>query len=245
MTDARAVFETTVAKITSTQTPANLEKAKLLYHFFHDFESRYGELAQIRSLETRMAQLFPEDSNLTLFAERFYSPLMQRPVFDPTKVQLLLSPSQARPIAPPLPDTIVESVEDVARAVATSATAAAPVGYTQSPKRPLEDSDAEQPVRKLLRGESPLKGAAGRRQQQLLAQRQQAAAAAAGGPLPSTPAMPMSVPSGPAPLPPAIYSLLSAMPPARQWTETRFDANKMIDLIRGVDLGRAILRKAA
>ena len=33
---------------------------------------------------------------------------------------------------------------------------------TNSPKRPLEDAESEQP-RKIIRGESPLKGAAGRR----------------------------------------------------------------------------------
>ncbi|KAI4194992.1 MAG: hypothetical protein LQ350_007448 [Teloschistes chrysophthalmus] len=44
---ARVAFETVVNKLTAK--PETLPKAKPLYAFFHDFESKYGGLAQISS----------------------------------------------------------------------------------------------------------------------------------------------------------------------------------------------------
>lgn len=229
-TNARAVFETTVGKITAK--PENVGRAKLLYAFFYDWESKFGELTQAAKLEKRMGELYPEDPALTLFSSRYASRLIGPPPFDPCSVRLVLSITQIKPkMAVPMEE--MQALPSIEMAeVPVPVTASAPAStqqstYLQSPKRGLEDSDAELPARKLLRGESPLKGAAGRRQQQKLAReglgKQQVPAAL----------------SGPRPLPPAIYSLLSTIPPASAWRETRFDPAKLVDLLRSADLTRA------
>lgn len=227
MVDARAVFETTVSRITSSQTPEGLSRAKVLYHFFHDFEAKYGEHSQIRSIEARMARLYPQDPKLALFAKRFCSPEFQRPHFDPCQVQLVLSPTQTRMkvIPPPAQAEVVESTEAAQPAVTS-------LGYKSSPKRPLDESDMEVPARKMVRGDSPLKGAAGRRQQQQRQAREQMGSQNVVAPAYT------GTTAGPKPLPQVIYNLLGVMPPARQWTETRFDPQKMVDLLRGVDMSR-------
>jgi len=222
VTNARSVFETTVAKITSK--PAGIPRAKLLYSFFHAWESQYGELNQLTKIEKRMAELYPEDPALGRFARRFASSTIERPTFDPCAVRIIISPTQMRP-KPLLTEVPVPTIETVAPTPAL-------VGYTQSPKRPLEDSDAEQPARKLLRGESPLKGAAGRRQQQRQARE---------GLVTTTAATP-AVAKG---LPPSIHAILAMIPPARQWAGTRFDPQRMTDLLRSVDLTQATSRGGA
>ena len=149
--DARVVFETTVSRL--AQKPATLLKAKPMYAFFHAFESAHGELSQVIKLEKRISDLFPEDPRLASFSQRF-----AYEGFDPTAIRLILSPgTQARP-------KIIPSVE-----APPSVNNSPPNNYIQptySPKRPLpfEESDTEiNRPRKLIRGESPLKGAAGRR----------------------------------------------------------------------------------
>lgn len=215
VTNARAVFETTVSKITAKAE--NIPRAKALYQFMHDFESKFGEVAQINNLEKRMAELYPADRSMTRFSQRFSTSHVDFPVFDPCGVRLIVSPTQTRPkemMMPPVP-----TIETAPPAIAQS-------GYVQSPKRPMEDSDAEQPARKMMRGESPLKGAAGRRQQQQRQAREQYGSHL-GGPAP------------PKPLPAQISALLSIIPPARSWIETRFHPERMVDLIRSVDMTRA------
>jgi len=69
--DARVVFETVVNKL--GRKPETVARAKPLYAFFHDFESRYGELSQITKLEKRMSDLFPS-----------YSRGLTQPRFDPS-----------------------------------------------------------------------------------------------------------------------------------------------------------------
>ena len=134
------------------QKPGTLPKAKPLYAFFHAFEAGHGELSQVIKLEKRISDLFPEDPRLASFSQRFVYE-----GFDPTAIRLILSPgTQAR-------TKIMPSVE------APSVHNSPPNNYVQptySPKRPLpfEESDTEiNRPRKIVRGESPLKGAAGRR----------------------------------------------------------------------------------
>lgn len=202
-----------VSKITAK--PETVQRAKLLYHFFHEYESKYGELAQIAQLEKRMAELFPEDPALTRFAARFSNFTAVPPVFDPCTVRLHLSPSQTRPKMGAVPTNIptIETPQHV-----------------QSPKRAFDDSDAEQPVRKFARGESPLKGAAGRRQQQQRQARETHGSQLAPANLP------------PKPLPAQISTLLSSIPPAKSYVAVRFDPQAMVNLLRSVDPSRAMFR---
>ena len=105
----------------------------------------------------------------------------------------------------------------------------------QSPKRPLDsgaDSEAEQPARKLPRGESPLKGAAGRRQQQ----RQRAEGYGS-----------QSVTQGAKSLPREVNVLLSMIPNANTWSAAlpKLDPERTVGLLRGLDLARAVLGNTA
>lgn len=203
LTNARAVFETTVSRFLGANTPASTQKTKPLFAFFHDYESKYGELSQVVRLETRMSELFPEDPALKQFAARYSTSN-----FDPMSVHPIISPTQTRPKSLLYPSVeLADPVNSPIQKVIDSIT-------TNSPKRPLvlDDSDEAQP-RKILRAESPLKGAAGRRMNQ---QQQRPAAA-----LPVPP-----------PLPPQLAYLLSILPKASLYTDARFDAAKMVELIR-------------
>jgi cleavage stimulation factor subunit 3 len=103
--DARAVFETVVGKITSK--PENVQRAKSLFLFFHDYESQFGELAQITKLEQRMATLYPGDPQLQCFSQRFAGP-----TFDPTATRPIISPrTQMKPVMPSMP-AVTNSVDD-------------------------------------------------------------------------------------------------------------------------------------
>lgn len=94
---------------------------------------------------------------------------------------------------------------------------------TNSPKRPLDDADNEQnQPRKMVRGESPLKGAAGRR---LDAARRNNAAGGGNTPI-----------AGPAPLPREINFLLGIIPGAHTYQATRFSAEGMVALLRNTTL---------
>ena len=103
-------------------------------------------------IEDRMREKFPEDPTLALFSRRFIAP-----EFDPRVVRVIVSPAtQTKPKIIPIPSMEVPRDTPPKPSVQTG----------NSPKRPLplEDSDTEggRP-RKIVRGESPLKGAAGRR----------------------------------------------------------------------------------
>lgn len=210
--DARAVFETAVNKL--AQKPETLPKTKPLYVFIHEFESRYGELVQINKLEKRMRDLFPEDPLLRLFSQRFTNQ-----GFDPTAVRPIISPdTQTRPKAPPPDQT-------------PPANHRSPPSFlpnTNSPKRalPLEDSDNDggRP-RKLIRGASPLKGAAGRRLDQQ--KRNQPPPPAA--PFDSYPPPPVS--QSPS-LPRDILFLLSVIPKAETYHATKFKPEELVRLLR-------------
>lgn len=196
----------------------------------HDHESQYGDLSQITKLEKRMTDLFPEDPSLSLFAHRFRNGTGVQ-AFDPCVIRPVISPmTQMRP-KQLLPSMPIASIEVPAPQVAPAAVAAtvAQAPYVQSPKRPFDsgaDSEAEQPARKVARGESPLKGAAGRRQQQ----RQRAEGYGS-----------QSVLQQAKPLPREINVLLGMIPNASTWPTAMpsFDAPRFVDVIRAIDLARA------
>ncbi|KAI9830215.1 MAG: mRNA 3'-end-processing protein rna14 [Phylliscum demangeonii] len=159
ITNARAVFEMTVSRL--GQKPETLAKAKPVYAFFHQYEAHYGELGQIKKLEQRMAALFPDDPTLSQFGRRF-----ARPGFDPTAVRLIISPgtqTRAR-VIPSIegPSTAQDSPINRPLELANANANA----NANSPKRRLGtddlDYDSSRP-RKMARGDSPVRGAAGRR----------------------------------------------------------------------------------
>ncbi|KAL3475027.1 hypothetical protein BJX99DRAFT_166708 [Aspergillus californicus] len=212
--NARAVFEMTVRKLASN--PDTVHKAKPIFGFLHEYESRYGDLVQVINLETRMRELFPDDPALEQFAHRFASPS-----FDPTNVHPIISPSQTRPKTGYASDQVMSRQ-------GTPASRYQEPSVTHSPKRPLEEfeDDSSRP-RKFVRGESPLKTA----QRRQLDQQKRT--------LPT-----LQVPTNsqyrsqgsPAPLPRDIVYLLSVIPAASTYTAGRFSAEKMVDLIRRVDV---------
>ncbi|SPO05230.1 related to mRNA 3'-end-processing protein RNA14 [Cephalotrichum gorgonifer] len=210
-TNARVVFETCVNRL--VQKPETVSKAKPLYSYFHKYESQYGELAQISKLEARMAELFPDDPKLAHFKERYSTPK-----FDPITARMIISPrAQLRP------KMLIPSIERAA-SVQRSRSPAPPMQQplqpnfsprpqfaraTASPKRAFQD-DHDEPSRprKLARGESPLKGAAGRRLDQ---QRRNQASA----------------------LHREITFFLSILPPASSYDSVRFNAGGMAQLLAG------------
>ena len=111
-----------------------------------------------------MKDLFPDDPTLSGFPRRFYSQ-----GFDATAIRPIISPAtQTRPKSLP-----IASIEVPQQQQTTPPKPYAPAG--NSPKRPLpqddSDTDGGRP-RKIVRGESPLKGAAGRRLDQQKRSRQ-------------------------------------------------------------------------
>jgi cleavage stimulation factor subunit 3 len=218
-TNARVAFETAVSRL--TQKPELVSKAKPLYAYFHKYEAQYGELSQIRKLEQRMAELFPEDPKLLRFAARYSGD-----GFDPMAVRPIVSPAtQMRPKA------IIQSIEQPAsiqnspRPQYRQEVSPRPqyLQTTNSPKRPFVGDDSEKDLnrpRKLARGESPLKGAAGRRldQQKRLQQTQGTPTWQSNGPAPFV-------------IPRDITFLLSIIPRADLYTATKFNAEAMVRLL--------------
>jgi cleavage stimulation factor subunit 3 len=212
VTNARAVFEMTVRRLTSK--PENVFKTKPIFSFLHDYESRYGDLGQVISLENRMRELFPDDPTLSQFAHRHSDAN-----FDPTAAQPVISLSQVRPRTVPLIDQQQQG------SIQGTPTRYLDVPPTGSPKRPfpLDDFDDDRP-RKFARAESPLKGIAARRPDQLKRPTTQIN----GGqyrPQPSA-----------APLPRDVVHLLSIIPPASAYNAGRFSAEKLVDLIRRIEI---------
>jgi cleavage stimulation factor subunit 3 len=184
-----------------------------------------------------MLTLYPEDPQLQRFSQRFAGP-----TFDPTTIRPIISPrTQMKPVMPSMP-SVMTSVEDAQPTMPTqieqqhqqqqripsptqlnsphlASILPTPMTHINSPKRPLDeafdDSSNPQP-RKLARGESPaLKGAAGRRLES--ARRN----------LGNTPVI-----SGPTPLAREINFLLSIIPPAHTYKETRFRPEAMVEMLR-------------
>jgi cleavage stimulation factor subunit 3 len=229
LTNARVTFETVVGRLTNkaqalvgAQKTLLMEKAKPLFAQFHKYESQYGELSQISKLEQRMSELFPEDPKLSRFASRFSSE-----GFDPLAVRVIISPAvQMRPI------TTMKVMQSIEKAPSVhnsprpqyireaSPRPQPPPQYlqaaTNSPKRPFQGDDGDSELnrpRKLARGESPLKGAAGRRldQQKRLQ--------------PGYAASSFTVPRD-------ITFLLSIIPRAEDYKHTRFNPESLVRLLR-------------
>lgn len=208
----------TVRKLASN--PENVHKTKPIFAFLHEYESRYGDLIQVINLETRMRELFPDDPTLDQFAHRFAAPN-----FDPTTFRPIISPSQTRP------KTAYPAGQAPSRHGTPTRYPDSPV--TNSPKRPLDDYDDDiARPRKFVRGESPLKTTQ-RRQVDQQKRAQQTLQ------VPSSSSQYRSQGS-PAPLPRDIVYLLSVIPAASTYTAGRFSADKMVDLIRRLDMPASI-----
>jgi cleavage stimulation factor subunit 3 len=143
-----------------TQKPETTPRAKPLYLFFHDYESKYGTLDSIKKLEQRMKDLFPDDPSLKLFVHRFQYTNAVNQTFDPTVYRPIISPATQMKLGGPV-ISIEKSPEPSVQQ--SPALPSIPLG-NNSPKRPfVPDLSDREPPRKIQRGESPLKGAAGRR----------------------------------------------------------------------------------
>lgn len=164
-------------------------------------------------LEARIKDLFPEDSILSSFSRRFVSK-----GFDATAIRLIISPAtqtRSKPLSAPNEPTIQH--QD------TPLKPFAPIG--NSPKRPLplddSDTDGGRP-RKIVRGESPLKGAAGRRLDQQKRSRQNDTPQYDG---PSVP------PPSPPSLPRDVLFFLSILPKATTYHGPRYEPAAMVKLL--------------
>jgi cleavage stimulation factor subunit 3 len=197
-----------------------LPKLKPLYAYFHSYEAKFGELAQIKELEKQMGESFPEDPSLSHFAARFSSDR-----FNPITARVIISPT-----AQMRPKNIMQSVEQVSASVRGSPHPSALVDRSprpqfiqtvNSPKRPLAGDDQEEmnPPKRFARGVSPLKGAAGRR----LDQQRRAAAQGQGA----------STHNGaPAPISRDITFLLGLIPPAYQYEAQRYKPDSLVRILR-------------
>ncbi|EGR48994.1 uncharacterized protein TRIREDRAFT_3803 [Trichoderma reesei QM6a] len=205
-TNARVVFETCVNRLIAN--PETLHKAKPLYAYFHKYESQYGELSQIHKLEARMAELFPEDPKLKNFAARYSSDK-----FDPIAAPVIIS--KAAQMRPKLAAPLIEQPASSRNSFPPQREQSPRPQYvraTASPKRPLGPDDEElNPPKRLARGASPLKGAAGRRLDQ---QRRNQSSA----------------------LHRDITFLLGILPPAHTYDSQRLNAAAMVSLLRDTPL---------
>ncbi len=168
-----------------------------------------------------MAEVYPDDPRFATFAARYSAE-----GFDPTAVRIIISPSkQMKPksTGPSIMQSIEQptSIQNSPRPHYVQEASPRPqyLQVTNSPKRPfqIEDDDLNRP-RKLARGESPLKGAAGRRldQQKRLQQ---------GTPTWQSNAPPFVVPRD-------ITFLLSIIPRADLYTSTKFKPEALVRLLR-------------
>ncbi|KAI1131440.1 hypothetical protein F5Y10DRAFT_66685 [Nemania abortiva] len=221
-TNARVVFSQTIKRF--KEKPELIPKLKPLYAYFHAYEARYGELAQVQELEKQMAELFPDEPSISPFAARFATDR-----FNPITARVIVSPAQQmRPKA-----AILQSVEDASPSLRGTPQPMAHAersprpqllsvhpGNLNSPKRPfqMDEADDYNPPRKIARGASPLKGAAGRRLDQ---QRRQGGTTASGATI--------SIPRD-------ITFLLGLIPPADTFHAHRFRPERMVQLIRDTDV---------
>ncbi|RDA91854.1 hypothetical protein CP533_3670 [Ophiocordyceps camponoti-saundersi (nom. inval.)] len=204
-TNARVVFETCANRLVSR--PETRDKARPLYAYFHKYESQYGELSQISKLEHRMAELFPDDAKLSYFKSRYSSDR-----FDPVAAPIIVSKAvQMRP------KQRMEPAVSGRNSLAPPRRELSPPRpqygrTTASPKRPYGADDEEpNPPKRLARGASPLKGAAGRRLDQ---QRRNQASA----------------------LHRDITFLLGILPPSHSYDAPRLHAASLVSLLRDTPL---------
>ncbi|KAI0886461.1 uncharacterized protein GGS22DRAFT_157901 [Annulohypoxylon maeteangense] len=219
-TNARVVFSQTVKRF--KEKPELIPKLKPIYGYFHGYEARYGELAQVKELEKQMAELFPEDPSLAHFAARFATDR-----FDPITAPVIISAAkQMRSRA------IMQSVEQRSVSPRNSPRPMAQIERSpqpqfmqpiNSPKRPFQpDEQDEYPPRKLARGASPLKGAAGRRlDQQRRAQQGQGIS---------------SHISAPTPIPRDLTFLIGLLPPTESYHGHHFSADGMVRLVQNTSV---------
>ena len=257
--NARVVFETTVTKImgmAGVSDDVKRMKVRPLVEFMHRYESDHGDLSQIVRLEKRMKELWPMEPEESRLARRG-----EVAGWDGVGVQLALSPVQIRPLNPQH-----QGMQGMAQSPPRDGgLRLGPQGpYMASPKRALDDSDAETPQRKFMRGESPLKGAAGRRLGHTVTNSSGnngvpnigAGASMAGGAggfvtknyvpgsgnVSGAPNGMMSAPPPPMPLPRDVNFLLQILPPAHTYQATPFDSARVVDFMRGVDVEGARAR---
>ena len=166
-----------------------------------------------------MAELFPEDPKLENFSSRFSAgDGFGLGTFNPVNARLIVSPmAQMRPklVMPSI--EAPTSVRSLSRLPENSPRP--PFSQTvNSPKRPLPTDDDE-PGRpyKMARGESPLKGAAGRR----LDQQRRHGGAAISGPQPT-------------PIPRDITFILGLIPGAEMFQGTRYRTDGFLRLLQNV-----------
>ena len=166
-----------------------------------------------------MSDLFPEDPMLVHFARRFTTQ-----GFDPTAIRPIISPAtQTRPKTMPS----IETPE--------SGQKSPPSRYLQSsnsPKRPFLADESDNEVtrpRKFHRGESPLKGAAGRRLDQQKRHLQP-------NNLPQKPGQHIQQTLPPPLLPRDVLFLLSIIPKAETYQATRFRPEQMVRLLRETNI---------
>ncbi|KAI1645255.1 uncharacterized protein F4817DRAFT_360146 [Daldinia loculata] len=215
-TNARVVFSQTVKRFKAK--PELIPKLRPIFAYFHHYTSRFGELAQVKELEKQMAELFPEDPKLTYFTARF-----DLGKFNPITTRVIISSARQMRLK-----TIMQSVEgppvsdrSTPRPALQTERSPQPQFFpaVNSPKRPFQaDDQDEYPPRKLARGVSPLKGAAGRRlDQQRRAQQGQGVS---------------SHTSGPTPIPRDIAFLLTVIPPAEAFRSHHFSTEGLVRLIQ-------------
>jgi cleavage stimulation factor subunit 3 len=220
----------TVRRLSSK--PENVAKTKPIFTFLHDYESRYGDLVQVINLENRMRELFPDDPTLSQFGHRHSTT-----TFDPISARPIISASQTRPR--PAASYMMEQYQQQGT----------PTRYLDvpstldSPKRPFPsddfDDDASRP-RKFARAESPMLKGLGRRPETL--KRPNTATTSISSPSLTQPnggqqqqQQYRPQPSA-APLPRDVVHLLSIIPPASAYNAGRFSAEKLVDLIRRIDI---------
>jgi cleavage stimulation factor subunit 3 len=173
-----------------------------------------------------MADLFPEDPKLQRFASRYSAE-----GFDPTAVRPIISlATQMRPkhIMQSIekPPSVVDSPRPQYRQTLSPRPQFRPeisprpvyLQTNDSPKRPFVGDDFDNGPRKLARGESPLKGAAGRRlDQQKRLQQTHVPAWQANGPS--------------FVIPRDITFLLSIIPRPETYTASKFNPEAMVQLL--------------
>jgi cleavage stimulation factor subunit 3 len=247
-TNARAVFETTLTKIinaTAADPQKQRQKCWPLMKYMFEFESNYGDLDKIHKLDKRMAEMFTDEPEINRLGSRF-----ALPSFDALAAQLVISPSQIipKPVTQQ-PAGAAMSIEQPGSPTGASNIRLGPNGpYVVSPKRALEDSDTDSPQRKFMRGESPLKGAAGRRlQNQSVSSVPVSSSGGGGGFMTKNYVPPAATASGnaplqpppvhhPTPLPYELHRLLSGLPHASTYNTTRLEPAKILALLTSLEL---------
>ena len=156
------MFETAIGRLSGN--PNTIHATRPLFGLLHEFETKYGDLAQVMRLETRMQELMPGQPAVQLFADRYTSSN-----FDPTAVipPYLSQAEMCNQVSCHHQSKYRRCLKQQTRPITRLIDSI----NTSSPKRPFPTEDFDEGPRKLARAESPLKGAAGRRMNQQQHQR--------------------------------------------------------------------------